>query len=166
MKLPARFTRLMLNGFPPLFFNRIAITYLSADYQQMEVLVRKSLFNKNLQGTIFGGTIFSAADPYHAILYWQLMAHRGLATEAWLKSAEIDYHRPGHTHLRLRFAVTEAEVHEAERALKTEGRFQKWHEVQALDAQGQPCATIRTLVYLRLRNLQQVKTPEPAQAIP
>ena len=149
----------MLNHFPPLFFNRIAITRLSSDYRTMEVRVRKSLLNKNLQGTLFGGTIFSAADPYHAIMYWQAMAHHGLATEAWLKSAEIDYHQPGHTDLFLHFSLTEKEIQEAERALKREGRFRKWHEVQAVDTQGQPCATIRTLVYLRLRNWHERDTP-------
>lgn len=151
MKLSPTLTRLMLNAFPPLLFNRIAIVHLAPDFRHLTVRIRASLLNRNLQGTLFGGTIFSAADPYYAILYWQLMQHRGLLSEAWLKSAAIDYHQPGKTDLMLHFRLTDTDVTDAERALKQTGKFERWHEVEAHDTHGEVCATIRTLVHLRLR---------------
>ena len=152
MKLSPAVTRLLLNAFPPLLFGRIAIRHLAPDFRTLTVRVRPSLLNRNLQGTLFGRTIFSAADPYYAIMYWQLMAHRGLPAEAWLKSATVDYHQPGKSHLTLRFCLTDDDVTAAERGLKRTGKFERWHQVEARDAAGVPCATVRTLIHLRLRN--------------
>ncbi|MGB3617135.1 MAG: YiiD C-terminal domain-containing protein [Catalinimonas sp.] len=164
MKLSPTLTRLMLNGFPPLLFNGIRITHLQPDFLRLTVRIRSSLLNRNLQRTIFGGTIFSAADPYYAILYWQLMYRRGLPTEAWLKQAEIDYHRPGKTDLRLHFRLTGADARDAEQALRREGKFERWHEVEVRDRHGRVCATVRTLVHLRLRNLRRAPTPAATDA--
>ena len=56
--------RWILNLFPPLLFNRIFIQNINRDFKEIIVCVRHSWMNKNFQRTIFGGTIFSAIDPY------------------------------------------------------------------------------------------------------
>ena len=142
--------KLLINYFPPLLINRIRIRRISSDFREMDVVVRKSLLNRNLGGAIFGGSIFSAADPYMALMYWQALAHRGLKCEAWLKAAEIRYRKPSTTDLRYEFRLTEADIEEAIEAVKTEGRFQKWHDIIAVNKQGETCAEIKTQVYLRL----------------
>jgi acyl-coenzyme A thioesterase PaaI-like protein len=157
MKLSKLSTRLMMNYFPPLFFNRISVSSIEDNYRKMTVKVRHSILNKNLQKSIFGGTIFSAADPYHAIMYWQIFAHKGYKTEAWLKSAQIDYIKPSTSNLTLVFELSEKDVEEAEADLNREARFQKWHQVEAIDTKGEVCAVIRTLVYLRLKRETTVK---------
>jgi acyl-coenzyme A thioesterase PaaI-like protein len=141
--------RWMLNLFPPLFFSRIRIVSLSDDFMDCTVRVRSSLLTRNLQGSMFGGTIFSSADPYYVVMYWQALAHRGIHVQAWLRSATIRYLKPTKTALTLRFLLTEEDIHEALKALEEEGRFVKNHRVKLIDEAGDLCAVAETEVFLR-----------------
>jgi acyl-coenzyme A thioesterase PaaI-like protein len=141
--------KLMLNGFPALFFQRVRIRKIHPGFRRFDVRVRRSVCNKNLARTIFGGTIFSAADPYFAIMYWQILEHAGIPAVAWLKSASIDYLRPAATDLDLTFELSETDIAEAERGLREHGRHEKWHTVRAVDVNGHVCAEIRTLIHIR-----------------
>lgn len=139
----------MLSLFPPLLFSKVRVKAIADDFSWAEVRVKHSVFNKNLQKTIFGGTIFSAFDPFHAILFWQIFAHRGHKLEAWLKSASIDYKKPAASDLLIRFEISPADILAAETGLKEMGKFQQWMTAQAIDKQGNVCAEAKLLVYLR-----------------
>lgn len=149
MKLTPWQVKWMLSIFPPLLFSRVKVVKVSGDFRSLEVRIRPSIFNKNLQKSVFGGTIFSAFDPFHAILFWQIFAHKGQKLEAWLKSAEIDYKKPATTDLKISFEINAADIAAAERSLADTGRFQQWMYAQAIDEKGQVCAEARLLVYLR-----------------
>ena len=64
----------ILNIFPPLFFNRIILKKVSEDYTYMKVKIRRSILNINFHKTIFGGTIFSAFDPFFPTMYYNIFA--------------------------------------------------------------------------------------------
>jgi len=149
MKLKAWQVKWMLRIFPALLFSRVWVKYVSADFKSCTVSVKPSLLNRNLQRTIFGGTIFSAFDPWFALMFWQIFAHRGQKLEAWLKSAEIDYKKPAASRLTIHFNISEVDIAEAEAALATTGRFQKWMKAEAINTDGVICAEARLLVYIR-----------------
>jgi acyl-coenzyme A thioesterase PaaI-like protein len=140
----------MLNLFPPHLLGRIRIREVGRDCRSAKVTVRRSLLNRNLNGTTFGGTIFSAADGIHAVLLWQALARRGNDVEAWLRRASVEYRKPAATDLRLEFELTEADLDDAVDALAREGRFRRTFEIEARDADGEVCAVLRPEVYLRL----------------
>jgi hypothetical protein len=56
---------------------------------------QRAFLNRNYNHTIFGGTIFSASDPFYALLFDQVLQRRGLKCRVWLKRAEIKYLKPG-----------------------------------------------------------------------
>jgi acyl-coenzyme A thioesterase PaaI-like protein len=147
--------RWLLNLYPPLLCQRIRIVSIAPGFTACRVRVARSLLTRNLFGTTFGGTIFSAADPIHAVLYWQVFARRGKSIQAWLKSARVDYRKPAATALTLDFALTEGDVSDAEAALAREGRFVRTFRTEAIDAAGDVCAVIETEVYLRLPRGEQ-----------
>lgn len=149
MKLKAWQVKWMLRIFPALLFSRVWVQHMSEDFKSCTVSVKPSILNRNLQRTIFGGTIFSAFDPWFALMFWQIFAHRGQKLEAWLKSAEIDYKKPAASRLKIQFTITEADITEAESALASEGRFQKWMKAEAVNTEGVVCAEARLLVYIR-----------------
>jgi hypothetical protein len=105
--------------------------------------------NKNFNRSIFGGTIFSAIDPYYPTLYWHVFSRKKMPMEIWLKSAEIRYRRPATSDLSLNFQITDKDISEAIEGLKKEGKFEVWHEVHAIDEAGTICAEAKVLVYLR-----------------
>lgn len=139
----------MLRIFPALLFSRVWVTHISPDFKHCSVRVTPSILNRNLQRTIFGGTIFSAFDPWYSLLFWQIFAHKGQKLEAWLKSAEIDYKKPASSRLRIEFNISDVDIAEAEQSLAETGRFQKWMPATAVNAEGVVCAEARLLVYIR-----------------
>ena len=139
----------MLNLYPPLLAQRIRVVDIAPGFRSCRVRVAKSVLTRNLFGTTFGGTIFAAADPIHAILYWQVFARRGLAIQAWLKSARIEYRKPAASALTLAFVLSDADVVDAEEALEREGRFARTFRVEAIDREGQICAVVECEVVLR-----------------
>lgn len=139
----------MLNLFPPLLLGNVRVLGFGRGFRTCRVRVGRSLLTRNLQGTTFGGTIFSAADPIVAIMYWQVLAHRGIRAQAWLKAASIAYRRPAAGALTMDFALSDDDVEAAVAAIEHEGRFERSFHVAAVDAAGTVCAEVDTLVHLR-----------------
>lgn len=149
IQLSRRGIKWLLNIFPPLFFNRISIRRISEDFMEIQVRLRHSWMNKNFQKTIFGGTIFSAVDPYFPTMYWHVFARKKIPMEVWLKSAEIKYKRPATSDLHLYFKLEEKDIQEAIKGLQKDGKYEVWHNVDAIDKNGTVCAEAKVLVYLR-----------------
>ena len=139
----------VLNIFPPLLFNRIVLKEISDDFMQMRVVIRRALFNINFHKTIFGGTIFSACDPYFPTMYYHIFTMKNRKLIIWLKSAEIQYLRPADTSLKLHFIITKEDILLAEKTLDEKGKFEIWHDVEAISKKGIVCAKAKMLVYLR-----------------
>lgn len=135
--------------YPPLFFQRIWVKSIAADFTSIEVKVHKSIFNINYNKTIFGGTIFSAVDPFYVLLFHQVMLRRGIKTIAWLKSASVQYLKPGHGDLYLKICISQDEINEAMYTLETEGKFIKSYPIQITDVDGHVCAELSNEIYMR-----------------
>ena len=144
-----RVLRFVLNIFPPLFFNRIVLKKVSNDYTEFRVVLRRSILNMNFHRTIFGGTIFSAFDPYFPTMYYNIFKQKDRKLEIWLKSANIKYKRPATSDLYINFKISNENIIEAENILNKVGKFEKWHKVEAINDKGIVCAVAEMLIYLR-----------------
>lgn len=142
--------RWMLRLFPPIWFQRIVPTHFSQDYLTARVRVRRSLLTRNLNGTTFGGTIYAAADPIFALMYWQALARRGVATRTWLLAARVQYRKPATTSLALDFCLVAADLDAAEQELRQRGKSVRIHRVEARDEHGAVCAELELVTFLRL----------------
>jgi len=139
----------MLSLYPPLFFQRVRVVAIEPGFRACRVRVERSLLTRNLNGTTFGGSIFSAADPNYAVMYWQIFARRGEVVQSWLKSAAIRYRKPAATALTLEFRLDEPEIEAAAADLREAGRFDRSYLVEAVDRTGEVCARVETLVHVR-----------------
>ena len=149
IQLSRRGIRYALNLFPPLLFNRISIKSISENFMEIKVRVRFSWMNKNFQQTIFGGTIFSAVDPYFPTMYWHIFSRKKLPMEVWVKSAEINYKSPADSDLFLMFKLNEKDIQAALNGLQKDGKFEVWHNVEAVNSDNIICAEAKVLVYIR-----------------
>lgn len=155
MQVPRLLLKTVLNLFPPLLFNRIVLKEISDDFMQMKVVLRRALFNMNFHKTIFGGSIFSACDPYFPTMYYHIFANKNRKLIIWLKSAEIQYLRPADSTLKLHFEITEADVEKVEKTLDEIGKTEIWHNIEAINKKGVICAKASILVYLRDDNKKE-----------
>ncbi len=149
MKVSANTLKWALRFYPPLFFQRIWVLKFGNDFKSAEVKINKSLLNQNYNKTIFGGTIFSATDPFYALLFDQIFRKKGYKIRVWLKSASIQYLKPGSTDLYFKIQITNDDIKEAETALNSAGKYVKSFPMEIRNKQGEICAMVNNEVYLR-----------------
>lgn len=135
--------------YPPLFFQRIWVKKFDKGFTGVHVKISKSFLNSNYNNSIFGGTIFSASDPFYSLLFDQILKRKGFKVRVWLKSAQIQYLKPGRSNLYFRISLTEADIQEAEKALKGVGKFVKAFPLEILNSKGELCASVINEVYIR-----------------
>ena len=138
--------------YPPLFFQRIWVIKFHKDFLGVSVKIKKSFFNRNYNNSIFGGTIFAAADPFYPILFHQVFTHKGYKILAWSRSSEIQYLKPAVTDLIFEINLTDAEISEAENILNTEGKYVRSHPLDIYDKDGVNVASLMNEVYVRNLN--------------
>jgi len=139
----------LIRFYPPLFFQRIWVIGFKKDFRGVAVRIKKSLFNKNYNRSIFGGTLFAAADPFYPILFQQILTRKGYKIIVWLKSAQINYLKPGNTDLHFTINIDDSTVSEAEQILNTEGKYIKTFLIEMFDACGEACVSVQVELYVR-----------------
>jgi len=135
--------------YPPLLFQRIWVRCFHKGFRGADVKINKSLFNKNYNGSIFGGTIYAATDPFYALLFDQVLQREGFKVRVWLKSASIQYLKPGRSNLYFSIFITDEMLNDAVTALNTSGKFVKAYPMEIVDRYGELCATVMNEVYIR-----------------
>lgn len=145
----------VIRFYPPLFFQRIWVKSFFKDYKGVEVIIRKSIFNKNYNRSIFGGTMFCAADPFYPILFQQILKRKGYNIIVWIKSAQVQYLKPANTNMHFNITVDDATISHAEHILNIEGKYIKTFPINIFDKQGELCVTVDAELYIRNLNLNK-----------
>ncbi|WP_184549121.1 DUF4442 domain-containing protein [Mucilaginibacter sp. FT3.2] len=135
--------------YPPLLFQRIWVVRFDKGYKGVEVKIKKSFLNKNYNKSIFGGTLFAAADPFYPILFHQLLTRKGYKLKVWSKSSTIEYLKPGLTDLHFKITLSDADIAEAENILNTVGKYTAHHPIDIYNKNGEVCVSVMNEVYLR-----------------
>ncbi len=155
MKISENSLKWLMRLYPPMLFQRIWVKKVHKGFRGIDIKINKSLFTINLGSAIFGGTLFSATDPFYALLLGQVMQHKGYKITVWLKSAQIKYIKPGRTDLNFTLIITDEMIAEVDAALKNEGKFIKAYPIEVFDKSGELCVSVMNEVYIR--NLDFVK---------
>jgi hypothetical protein len=156
MQVSENLLKWVVRFYPPLFFQRIWVVKFHKDFRGVEVKIRKSIWNRNYNNSIFGGTIFAAADAFYPILFFKALSLKGYKLRAWSKSLHIEYHKPGFTDLFYSISITNSELAEAEEILTTIGKYRKSHPIEIYNKSGINVASVMNEVYMR--NLNFVDT--------
>jgi len=135
--------------YPPLFFQRVWVKKFDKGFKGVHVKIARSFLNINYNQSIFGGTIFSASDPFYALLFDQILQRRGFKCQVWLKSSQIRYLKPGRSNLYFTISLTEDEIKEAEIALNTIGKFVKAYPIDITNSENKLCVSVVNEVYIR-----------------
>ncbi|MDF3076221.1 MAG: hypothetical protein K0S09_110 [Sphingobacteriaceae bacterium] len=135
--------------YPPLLFQRIWVKDIGKGFRSVEVKISKSIVNLNYNRSIFGGTIFTASDPFYSLIFDQILRRKGYKVRVWLKSASINYLKPGRTNLHFTVSLRDEDIAEACEALDTVGKFVKAYRMEMYDEHGLHCVTVSNEVYIR-----------------
>lgn len=141
----------MLNLWLPFLFNRIHIIHISDDFSAIDVKLKHSFWNRNPNKAIWGGSIFSAADPFFAIMLKQNALRNGYKTDFFTKATEVKYIHPARTDIIFKFQLSSEEIETSMITLSEKGKYDGWHEVEGVDKNGTICIRARIQSHLRLR---------------
>lgn len=144
-----RLARWRFNLFPAYRGTGGRVRYVREDWREIRVEIPYSWRTKNYMGTTFGGSIYGACDPMHAMLLIQNLDEDAYAV--WDKSACVDFKKPGETDLYATFEVTDAELDAVRDAVAAEGKVDRTYEVDVVDADGTVHATVENVVHVKRR---------------
>lgn len=150
MTVSANILKWGMRLYPPLFFQRIWVNKIHNDFMGADLTIYKSLLNINSNRTIFGGTIFSAIDPFYPVLLDQYFQHNGIQrTVAWLKTAHIDYIKPGRHNLYVQIRLDQTILTETLDKIQREGKVVRTFHTEVFDKKGALCAVAHNEIYIR-----------------
>jgi hypothetical protein len=124
------------------------VTFIAQDWREVRVCVPLSWRTRNYVGTIFGGSLYAAVDPFYMIM---LMKNLGPGFVVWDKAAAIRFRRPGRGPLTATFRLDEAEVVEIRRLLEDQVKVDRTYAVQLVDSMGAVHAEIEKVIHISLR---------------
>lgn len=155
MKISENSLKWLMRLYPPMLFQRIWVKKIYKGFTGIDIKINRSFITSNLGKSTFGGTIFSATDPFYALLFGQLMQHKGFKITVWLKSANIKYIKPGRYDLFYSIRINQEMISEMENALITEGKFIKEYPIEVYDKHGELCVSVLNEVYIRNLNFKK-----------
>lgn len=155
----------MMCFYPPLFFQRIWINRFEKGFRGVHVKINKSILNTNYNDSIFGGTIFSAADPFYPLLFHRILLAKGYDVRVWSKSSGILFLKPGQTNLFFDIHISDEEIAEAENILNTVGKYLKNYPIDVFNVNREICVTLINEIYIRNLNFIEPAIQQKNDAI-
>lgn len=80
----------------------IQLERLSADFRQARVVMPLRLYNRNVVGTHYGGSLYSMVDPMYMLMLLHIL---GTDFVVWDMAAKIQYKQPGTTTVYADFVI-------------------------------------------------------------
>ncbi len=148
----SRLLRVLLNCWPALRGAGMRVTYVAPGIREIHVNLSLTLRTFNALGTIFGGSIYAACDPWFSIM---LLRQLGPGYIVWDKAASIQFKKPGRGRLSGCFAIDPAEAGEIARLLETERSVDRVYHADLVDSDGAVVASVEKVVYVRRGDRKQ-----------
>ena len=136
------------------------VEFWRADFREVRVRLPLSWRTRNLVGSIFGGSLYAAVDPFYMIM---LMENLGDRYIVWDKAATIRFRRPGRATLRATFRLEQAEIDAVRRELESAAKVDRVLQVGLVDAEGVIHAEVEKVVHVRRRSSDEAGQPVARQ---
>ncbi len=151
-----RFRR-MMNVWPMYRGTGGRIMLISADWKRLDVRLKRTFLSNNYVGTIFGGSMFSASDPFFMLMLMRIL---GKDCVVWDKAASIRFRRPAKETLFATFLINDAEVDTIRRQIAEKGETDYAFQLEWKDQHGVVFAQIERVVYAAEKAFYERKVAE------
>lgn len=143
-----RIERWRLNFFPAYRRCGARLIYIADDWREVRVALPLTMATRNYVGTMFGGSMFSAADPVYMVMFIKLL---GPGYTVWTKEARIRFKRPGRSTLLARFTLSAEETETVRGIVDARRATERSYRIDLVDAEGEVCAEIEQILHIRRR---------------
>jgi hypothetical protein len=125
-----------------------SVTFIASDWREVRIRLPLSWRTRNYVGTIFGGSLYAAVDPFYMIM---LIRNLGPDVVVWDKAASIRFRKPGRSTLSASFTLDEAELVEIRRLLLEQPKVDRTYTVRLLDGKGVIHAEVEKVIHISRR---------------
>jgi hypothetical protein len=153
--------RTLMNWYPMYFGTGGKILFWASDHSELHLRLRLNPWTYNYVGTIFGGSMFSASDPFYMLM---LLRALGPDHVVWDKSAAIRFRKPGRTTLFAVLRVSETECAQIRQDVTEKGETTRDYVIQWMDKNGTVHAEINRHCYIASKAHYQKKKGESQSA--
>lgn len=159
--LRTRLTRWGFNFFPAYRGTGAWVTYIAMDWREVIIRLPLSWQTRNYVGTIFGGSMYAAVDPFFMIM---LIHNLGPDYLVWDKSACIRFKKPGVSTLWARFVLEQAELDAIHSALEHAPKVDREYHIDLTDEKGEVRAWVDKTVNIRLKDANKGVTAQEVKS--
>ncbi|TGK06744.1 DUF4442 domain-containing protein [Leptospira semungkisensis] len=146
--------RFRLNYWPCIWCTGGKIQFLSSDYKELHVGLKKNIRSLNRVGTIYGGSIYSSVDPYFMLLMMWIL---GPEYVVWDKAAKVKFVKPIVDKVKARFLITEELIEKTKQGILEKGEIVFDLPVKYEDEDGTVYATFEKTIYAASKEFYEKK---------
>jgi acyl-coenzyme A thioesterase PaaI-like protein len=146
--------RTLMNWYPMYFGTGGKILFWSADNMELHLRIRLNAWTYNYVGTIFGGSMFSATDPFYMLI---LMKKLGSDFVVWDKAANIRFKKPAKNTLYAKYLVSEELLTAIRNEIDSQGETTKTLTIELKDRDEKIHAVIEREIYIANKKYYQTK---------
>lgn len=121
------------------------VLHIASDWREVKIKLPLNWRTRNYVGTIFGGSIYGAIDPFYMLMLMHIL---GPGYTVWDKAATIRFKRPGKTTLFAVFDLSSDEIDEIKRLADKSKSIDRIYEVTLRDGEGVIHARIEKTLYI------------------
>lgn len=137
--------RRAMNWYPMFFATGAKILFWSGDWSEVHLRLTLNIWTRNYVKTIFGGSMFSATDPFNVIMFMHML---GKDYVVWDKSASIKFKRPGKDPLYAIFKISDETLEKVKSEVKASGETTHIAHIQWLDKEKNVYAELERTIYI------------------
>ncbi len=134
------------------------VTHIASDWREIRIRLPLSWRTRNYVGTIFGGSLYAAVDPFYMIM---LMKNLGPDYVVWDKAATVRFRKPGRTPLEAVFRLDDAELDDIRRMLAETPKVDRSYTLHLVDRNGTIHTTVDKIIHVSRRAPAAAPPPGP-----
>lgn len=139
-----RMFRMAMNLHPMFTGTGGKVMFISSDWREVHIRLKLNHRTKNYVGTIFGGSMFSASDPFYMLMVLHVL---GPQFVVWDKAASIRYKKPAKKPLYLKCELTDETIELFKTNIAANGKFEFNFELEWKDEEGNVASSLTRTVY-------------------
>ncbi len=141
-----RMFRFGMNIYPMYWGTGGRVQYIAADFREVRLTLGLNPFTYNYVGTIFGGSMFSASDPFLMVMLFRVLGKEKYVV--WDKAAQIQFKRPGKGKLHMRLVLDDELLSTIRSTVAEQQKWTAWLPIEWTDRDGAVVATLQRELYV------------------
>jgi acyl-coenzyme A thioesterase PaaI-like protein len=138
--------RWRFNWYPPFRRTGARVTFISEDLLEARVRLPLDWRTRNPHGSIFGGALYAAVDPIHAVIIGRKL---GPGYVVWMKAATIRFKRPARTAVTAEVRLTAAEIDAIRKELHNQRKTDRDFSLSLVDENGEVAANFTLTIHVQ-----------------